>query len=39
MIESLRITLDESLEFNRADARKMAGAGFEKALIAAHKTA
>lgn len=35
LLESLRITLGEALEFNREDARRMAGAGFEKALIAA----
>jgi predicted RNase H-like HicB family nuclease len=34
LLESLRITLDEALEFNRADARKMAGVNFEEALIA-----
>lgn len=35
LLESLRITLAEALEFNREDARRMAGAGFEEALIAA----
>ena len=35
LMESLRITLGEALEFNREDARRMAGAGFEEALIAA----
>lgn len=35
LLESLRVTLAEALEFNREDARKMAGAGFEEALIAA----
>ena len=35
LMESLRITLNEALEFNREDARRMAGAGFEEALIAA----
>ncbi len=35
LLESLRVTLNEALEFNREDARRMAGVGFEKALIAA----
>lgn len=35
LLESLRITLNEALEFNREDARKMAGPNFEEALIAA----
>lgn len=35
LIESLRITLGEALEFNREDARSMAGSGFEEARIAA----
>ncbi|MBK9152965.1 MAG: type II toxin-antitoxin system HicB family antitoxin [Chloracidobacterium sp.] len=35
LIESLRVTLSEALEFNRIDARRMAGAGFEEAMIAA----
>ncbi len=35
LMETLRVTLGEALEFNRQDARKMAGAGFEEALIAA----
>ncbi|MBV6497027.1 MAG: type II toxin-antitoxin system HicB family antitoxin [Acidobacteria bacterium ACB1] len=35
LIESLRITLIEALEFNREDARRMAGVGFEESLIAA----
>ena len=35
LLESLRITLSEALEFNREDARRMAGVGFEEALIAA----
>ncbi|MEO6050828.1 MAG: type II toxin-antitoxin system HicB family antitoxin [Pyrinomonadaceae bacterium] len=35
LLESLRITLGEALEFNREDARRMAGTGFEEALIAA----
>jgi len=35
LLESLRVTLDEALEFNRRDAREMAGSNFEEALIAA----
>lgn len=35
LMETLRVTLGEALEFNREDARKMAGVGFEEALIAA----
>ena len=35
LLESLRVTLSEALEFNREDARKMAGVGYEEALIAA----
>lgn len=35
LIESLRVTLNEALEFNRADARRMAGPDFEEARIAA----
>ena len=35
LIESLRVTLSEAIEFNREDARRMAGAGFEEASIAA----
>jgi len=35
LLESLRITLGEALEFNREDARRMAGTPFEEALIAA----
>jgi predicted RNase H-like HicB family nuclease len=34
LLESLRVTLAEALEFNREDARKMAGVNFEEALIA-----
>lgn len=34
LLESLRVTLSEALEFNREDARKMAGVNFEEALIA-----
>jgi predicted RNase H-like HicB family nuclease len=35
LLESLRVTLKEALEFNRDDARRMAGSSFEEALIAA----
>ncbi len=35
LLESLRVTLSEAIEFNREDARRMAGVGFEEALIAA----
>ena len=35
LMESLRVTLTEALEFNREDARRLAGAGFEQTLIAA----
>ena len=35
LMETLRVTLAEALEFNREDARRMAGVGFEEALIAA----
>ncbi len=35
LLESLKITLREALEFNRDDARRMAGSNFEEALIAA----
>jgi hypothetical protein len=35
LIESLRLTLNEALDFNREDARRMAGVDFEEALIAA----
>ena len=35
LLESLGITLNEALEFNREDARRMAGVDFEEALIAA----
>lgn len=35
LLESLRVTLNEALEFNREDARRMAGSNFEEALIAA----
>ncbi len=35
LLESLRITLNEAIEFNRDDARRMAGPNFEEALIAA----
>ena len=35
LLESLQVTLAEALEFNREDARRMAGMEFEEALIAA----
>lgn len=35
LLETLRVTLAEAIEFNREDARRMAGVGFEEALIAA----
>jgi hypothetical protein len=35
LLESLRGTLQEAIEFNRQDARQMAGKDFEEALIAA----
>ena len=35
LLESLRVTLNQALEFNRQDARRMAGTHFEEALIAA----
>lgn len=35
LLESLRVTLAEALDFNRADARDLAGVNFEEALIAA----
>jgi predicted RNase H-like HicB family nuclease len=35
LLESLRVTLNEALEFNRRDARRMAGTNFEEAPIAA----
>ena len=34
LLESLRITLAEALEMNRADARKAAGIGYEELNIA-----
>ncbi|HEY2846654.1 MAG TPA: hypothetical protein VGI80_02490 [Pyrinomonadaceae bacterium] len=34
LLESLRVTLDEALEFNRQDAKAAAGHGYEEALIA-----
>jgi len=34
LLESLRITLDEALEFNRQDAKAAAGHNFEEAMIA-----
>ena len=35
LLETLRVTLNEALEFNREDARRMAGSNFEEAFIAA----
>ncbi len=35
LLETLRVTLAEALEFNREDARRIEGVGFEEALIAA----
>ncbi len=34
LLDSLRVTLDEALEFNRQDARASAGVNYEEALIA-----
>jgi predicted RNase H-like HicB family nuclease len=34
LLETLRITLEEALEFNRRDAREAAGDGFEEIPIA-----
>lgn len=34
LLESLRVTLTEALELNRADARKAAGKGYEELRIA-----
>jgi predicted RNase H-like HicB family nuclease len=34
LLESLRMTLAEALEFNRADARDAAGKGYEELLVA-----
>ena len=34
LLESLRVTLGEALELNRADAREAAGAGYEELQIA-----
>jgi hypothetical protein len=34
LLESLRITLNEALEMNRADAKEAAGKGYEKLTIA-----
>ena len=34
LIESLRVTLAEAIEFNRAEARGAAGLGYEELLIA-----
>lgn len=35
LLESLRLTLEEALDMNRAEARLAAGPGFEELLIAA----
>lgn len=35
LVESLRVTLGEAIEFNREDARRLAGVGFEETPIAA----
>jgi predicted RNase H-like HicB family nuclease len=34
LIESLRLTLQEALEFNRLDARELAGDSYDEELIA-----
>ncbi len=34
LLETLRITLSEAIEFNRAEAKNAAGKGFEEKLIA-----
>lgn len=34
LLETLRVTLGEALEFNREDARRLAGVNFEEELIA-----
>ena len=34
LLETLRVTLGEALEFNREDARSLAGVNFEEELIA-----
>ena len=34
LLESLRVTLGEALEFNKQDARSMAGLNFEEEMIA-----
>lgn len=34
LIESLRVTLAEAIELNRADARKAAGGNFEELVVA-----
>ncbi|HYR37080.1 MAG TPA: hypothetical protein VEQ87_22525 [Burkholderiales bacterium] len=34
LLESLRVTLSEALEMNRADAKKAAGKGYEEFTIA-----
>ncbi len=34
LLDSLKVTLAEAIEFNRADARSLAGVNFEQELIA-----
>lgn len=34
LVDSLRVTLAEAIELNRADAKRMAGVNFERELIA-----
>ncbi len=34
LLESLRVTLEEALKFNRAEARRAAGKGYEELTIA-----
>ena len=34
LVESLRVTLEEALKFNRAEARRTAGKGYEELTIA-----
>lgn len=34
LLESLRLTLAEAIEFNRADAREAAGEGYEELAVA-----
>ncbi len=39
LLETLRVTLREAIEFNRRDAREAAGAGFEELPIAIRSAA